>query len=213
MLETLTFVHRYAARGAGGLPVTLLLLHGTGGDETSLLPIAAEVAPGTELLSPRGQTVIENQRRFFPVTNAGQFDADELEYRTAEVAGFVQEAAQRYGFDARRVVALGYSNGAAMAASLLLLRPRLLAGAVVLRPPMPPAPRRLPDLYDRPILIAGGRRDELVAPSDSERLAEVFRSARADVTLRMEDAGHKLRPAEMREIQRWLAENFGSSKR
>jgi predicted esterase len=213
MLETLTFVHRYMPPGPGGLPVTLLLLHGTGGDETSLLPIAAEVAPRTEVLSPRGQTVIENMRRFFPVTDGGHLDPDELGYRTAEVASFVQEAAHSYGFDARRVVALGYSNGAAMAASLLLLRPRLLAGAVVLRPPLPPAPQRLPDLYDRPILIAGGRRDELVSPSDAERLAEVFRSARADVTLRMEDAGHKLRPAEMREIKRWLVENFGSFER
>ena len=209
MLQTLTFVHRYMPAKPGGLPITLLLLHGTGGDATSLLPIAAEVAPGTALLSPQGKTVIENMRRFFPVTNAGQFDRDELAYRTAELASFVQEAAETYGFDPRRVVALGYSNGAAMAASMLFLRSRLLAGAAILRPLMPPTPARQPDLSGKPVLVAGGRHDELVPPMDAERLAAVLRSARAEVTLRWEDAGHKLRPAEMQAIKQWLANNFG----
>ncbi len=209
MFQTLTFVHRYVPPKPGGLPVTLLLLHGTGGDENSLLPIAADVAPGTALLSPQGKTVIDGMRRFFPVTNSGHLDRDELEYRTAEVAGFVQEAAQSYGFDSRRVVALGYSNGGAMAASLMLLRPRLLAGAAILRPILPPTPARIPDLSGKPVLVAGGRHDELAPPLDSERLADVMRSARADVTLRWEDAGHKLRPAEMQAIKLWLENHFG----
>ncbi len=208
MLRTLTFVHRYQPAGAGGLPVTLLLLHGTGGDETSLLPLAADVAPGTALLSPQGKTMIEDMRRFFPMGANGEIDRDELQYQTAEVAEFLQEAAHTYGFDPARVAALGYSNGAAMAASLLLLRPHLLMGAVILRPVLPPAPPRLPDLSGRPVLIAGGRHDDLAAPQDAERLAEVLRSAGARVTLHMEDAGHKLRPGEFRLLKRWMIANL-----
>src|SRR3974377_1296139 len=102
MFQTLTFVHRYVPPKPGGLPVTLLLLHGPGGDEDSVLPIAADVAPGTALLSPQGKTVVDGMRRFFPVPGSGHLDRDELAYRTTEVAEFVQEAARSYGFDSRR---------------------------------------------------------------------------------------------------------------
>ncbi len=207
-LQTLSFVHRYVPAQPGGLPVTLLLLHGTGGDETSLLPLAADIAPGTALISPRGKTLIEDMRRFFPMGPDGQIDRDELQYQTVEVAEFLQAAAQEYDFDARRVVALGYSNGAAMAASLLLMRPRLLAGAVILRPVLPPVPLRLPNLTERPVLVAGGRQDALVSPQDAGRLAAILRSAGANVTLHEEDAGHKLRPGEIQMVKRWLAAHF-----
>jgi predicted esterase len=207
-IHNLSFVHRYIPAQPGGLPITLLLLHGTGGDETSLLPIAADAAPGTALLSPQGKTFIEDMRRFFPMGPNGQIDRDELQYQTAEVAEFLQEAARTYGFDARRVVALGYSNGAAMVASLLLLRPQLLAGAAILRPVLPPTPLRLPDLTGRPVFIAGGRQDALVPPQDAGRLAAILRSIGADVTLHEEDAGHKLRPGEIQMLKGWLAAHF-----
>lgn len=209
MLQTSTFVHRFVPGRAGGLPITLLVLHGTGGDETSMLPVAAEVAPGTALVSPQGKTVIDGMRRFFPTSEEGALDRDELEYRTAELADFVFGAAETYRFDLKRVVAMGYSNGAAMAASLLLHRPRLLAGAVIFRPVMPLLPRRLPDLGGRPVWIAGGRDDELAPPDDSARLADLFRASRADVTLRWEDAGHKLRPVEMAAAREWMVTRFG----
>lgn len=206
MLQTFTYVHRYSPPEPGGLPVTLLLLHGTGGDETSLVPIAAEIAPGTAYLSPRGKMVIDNMRRFFPNPGSDTLDRDEIAYRCAELAGFLYNAADSYGFDQRRVFGLGYSNGAAMAASLMLYHPRLLMGAIILRPVLPPAPYRLPDLQDKPVFIAGGRRDDLAPPQDAERLADLLRQAKADVTLRWEDAGHKLRPVEMKAARNWLRE-------
>jgi predicted esterase len=209
MLNTFTYVHRYEPPKAGGLPVTLLLLHGTGGDETSMLPLASEIAPGTGYISPRGKTVIDNMRRFFPNPGEEAIDRDEIAYRAAEVASFLYQASDTYGFDARRVVAMGYSNGAAMAGSILLYHPRLLLGAVIFRPVLPPAPHRLPDLGGRPVFIAGGRRDELAPPQDAEGLGELLRSAKADVTLRWEDTGHKLRPVEMQVARGWLKEKFG----
>ncbi len=212
MLETHTYVHRYQPAAAGGLPVTLLLLHGTGGDETSMIPLAAEVAPGTAYLSPRGKTVIQEMRRFFPNPGDEAIDRDEIAYRAAELAAFVYHAGDTYGFDPRRMVAMGYSNGAAMAGSLLLYHPKLLLGAVIFRPVLPPAPYRLPDLSGRPVFIAGGRRDELAAPEDSERLTRLLTAAKADVTLRMEDAGHKLRLVEMQTATAWLRAHFGGGE-
>ncbi len=209
MLNTFTYVHRYSPPQPGGLPVTLLLLHGTGGDETSMLPLAAEVAPGTAYCSPRGKMVIDNMRRFFPNPGEEQVDSDEIAYRAAELAAFVYNTADAYGFDPKRVVAMGYSNGAAMAASLLLYHPRLLLGALIFRPVLPPAPHRLPDLSGRPVFIAGGRQDALAAPHDSEELAKLLQAAKADVTLRWEDTGHKLRPVEMQVARDWLKEKFG----
>ncbi|HEX9117941.1 MAG TPA: alpha/beta hydrolase [Anaerolineae bacterium] len=209
MLNTLTYVHRFVPAEDGGLPVTLLLLHGTGGDETSMVPIANEVAPGTAYLSPRGKTVIEEMRRFFPNPGDDLIDRDEIAYKAAEMAAFVYQSGDAYGFDPRRMVAVGYSNGAAMAGSLLLYHPRLLLGAVIFRPVLPPAPYRLPDLKGRPVFIAGGRQDDLAEPEDSERLARLLRQAGADVTLRWEEAGHKLRPVEMQAARTWLVEHFG----
>jgi predicted esterase len=206
--QMLTFQHRYVPAQPDGLPLTLLLLHGSGGDETSLLPIAAEIAPGTALLSPRGATEADGVPRFLPLSQNLTLGQDVLSYRVAELAEFAQNAAAYYRFDVRRMVALGYSNGAAMAASLLLFRPRLLLGALILRPVMPTPPLQVPDLGARPVWIAGGRRDELAPPADAARLAELLQAAGADVSLRWEQAGHKLHRAEMLAARVWLAARF-----
>src|SRR5262249_25501268 len=140
------FIHRFEPAPPGGTDATLLLLHGTGGNENDLLPVGRAVAPHSALLSPRGRVLAHGMPRFFRRLAEGAFDHEDLVARTHELADFVAEAAKRYGFDAKRVIAAGFSNGANIAGSLMLLRPETLAGAILLRPMVPFEPKTPPDL-------------------------------------------------------------------
>jgi phospholipase/carboxylesterase/glyoxalase family protein len=198
----LGFVHRYVPARRADAP-TLLLLHGTGGDETDLLPLGEVLAPGAGLLSPRGQVREHGMPRFFRRLTEGVFDLDDLRFRTHELASFVAAAA--YGFDPRRVIAVGYSNGANIAASLLLTHPGVLSGAVLFHAQVPLEPQEAPTLSGVPVFLTGGRADPLVRPAETERLAVLLREAGADVTLRWQPNGHTLSPQELDEARRWLA--------
>lgn len=203
----LDFVHIHEA---GSSPLTLLLLHGTGGDEQALVPLGRQLAPRARLLSPRGK-VLENgaQTRFFRRLAEGVFDTEDLIFRTHELADFVQAASGVYGFDLKSVVAVGYSNGANIAGALLLLRPEVLGGALLLRPMVPLLPDSLPALENRPVLIAAGENDELIPNDQPEALAALLRRAGADVTLRWEPATHKLSRQELDEAANWLRSRWG----
>jgi predicted esterase len=200
----LGFVHRYVPAQRAGAP-TLLLLHGTGGDETDLLSLGEVLAPEAGLLSPRGQVREHGMPRFFRRLAEGVFDLDDLRFRTHELAGFVAAAAAAYGFDARRVIAVGYSNGANIAASLLLTHPGVLCGAVLFHAQVPLEPQEAPNLSGVPVFLTGGRADPIVRPAETERLAALLREAGADVTLRWQPNGHTLSPREVDEARRWLA--------
>ena len=202
------FVHRFVPGSAGSGAPVLLLLHGTGGDENSLLDFGRSVYPGAPLLSPRGQVLEQGMPRFFRRLAEGVFDEPDLIHCTHELADFVGAAATRYGFDPRRVVAFGYSNGANIAAATLLLRPGTLAGAVLLRAMTPLKPAHPPDLAGVPVLLAAGRHDPLVPASNIETLAAMLRDAGASATLRWSEAGHQLTAPEIEEARRWLAANF-----
>jgi predicted esterase len=121
------------------------------------------------------------------------------------VAAFVAGAATHHGFDGAPVVAVGFSNGANMAASLLLLEPGVLAAAVLFRAMVPIVPDPLPSLPGTPVLIANGRTDPLVTPEDTERLAALLREAGANVTLDWDPAGHLLTAASLARAAAWLA--------
>jgi phospholipase/carboxylesterase/glyoxalase family protein len=200
----LGFVHRYVPARRADAP-TLLLLHGTGGDETDLLPLGEVLAPGAGLLSPRGQVREHGMPRFFRRLTEGVFDLDDLRFRTHELASFVAAAAAAYGFDPRRVIAVGYSNGANIAASLLLTHPGVLSGAVLFHAQVPLEPQEAPTLSGVPVFLTGGRADPIVRPAETERLAALLREAGADVTLRWQPNGHTLSPQELDEARRWLA--------
>ncbi len=195
-------VHRYLP---GRTATTLLVLHGTGGDENDLLPLAAELAPGANLLAPRGPVLEHGMPRFFRRLAVGVFDLEDLARRTAELGRFVRDAATRYGFDPARVIALGYSNGANIAAALLLSDGAALAGGLLLRPTLPFVPERLPDLRGKPILIAAGRRDPYAPVERVEELASLLRRAGAGVELNWNDGGHGLEPDEIESAKRWIA--------
>jgi len=199
----LDFVHEYVP-AEGGSSKTLLLLHGTGGNEHDLLPMGRELGDGAGLLSPRGKVLENGMPRFFRRLAMGVFDIEDLKFRTHELAQFVKAAASHYGFDSARVTALGYSNGANIAAALLLLRPEVLAGAALLRPMIPLTPDRLPDLKSVPVFLAGGRRDPIVRPEQTAQLAELLGKAGADVEVHWSPGGHELSTGDLTAAKHWM---------
>lgn len=175
----------------------LLLLHGTGGDEHDLLPLGRQLAPGSALLSPRGDVIEQGMPRFFRRFAEGVFDLADVQKRTNALADFITAAARQHRFDAARLTAVGFSNGANIAASLLLLRPESLAAAVLLRPMVVFEPAALPHLAGKRVLISAGAHDPIVPPEHPPRLAAMLRSAGAEVTLRTQAAGHGLVPGDL----------------
>jgi phospholipase/carboxylesterase len=200
--QDLGFVHRYFP---GDSEVTLLLLHGTGGDENDLVPLGRELAPGAGILSLRGKVSEYGAARFFRRLAEGVFDQEDLVLRTHELAEFIQAAADEYGFDLSRLVAVGYSNGANIAASLMLLHPGLLRAAVLFRAMVPFEPEEPPDLSGMPLFLAAGRGDRMISPEHTERLAEILREAGADLDIRWRDTGHGLTYEEVAEAKEWLS--------
>ncbi len=201
------FIHRFLPAGPGTGPAagtTLLLLHGTGGDEGDLVPLGRALLPGAALLSPRGRVLERGMPRFFRRLAEGVFDQEDLARRTDELAAFLQGAATRYGFDPGRVVAVGFSNGANIAASLLLRHPGRLRGAVLLSPMVPFEPEPEPDLGGTPVFIGAGKADPIAPPAQAERLAQLLRAAGAQVTLHWHPSGHTLTPDEVDAARLWL---------
>jgi phospholipase/carboxylesterase len=189
----------------GESDVTLLLLHGTGGGEDDLVPLGRELAPRAAMLSPRGKVSEYGAARFFRRLAEGVFDHEDLVRRTHELADFVEAASQQYGFNPSKVVAAGYSNGANIAASLMLLHPGLLQAAVMFRAMVPFEPEESPDLSGMPVFLAAGRRDQMIPPQNAERLAEILTEAGADLDLRWRDTGHALTYEEVAEAKDWLS--------
>jgi predicted esterase len=186
----LGFVHRYIPGGPD--KPTLLLLHGTGGDENDLLPLGEALLPGAPRLSPRGKVLENGMPRFFRRLAEGVFDLDDLKKRTHELANFVEAAVEAYALGARRPVAVGFSNGANIAAAMLLLRPTVLGGALLIRPMVPLVPDAMPDLRGVRVQINAGQVDPLVPPPQSEALGKLLTDAGASVDLRWIAGGHAL---------------------
>ena len=196
-MKPLTYVHRFEpATVANATPV--LLLHGTGGNEADLLPLGRQLAPGSALLSPRGDVSEHGMPRFFRRFAEGVFDLDDVARRTHALADFIADAATSYGFDPGKLAALGYSNGANIAASLLLLRPEALVRAVLLRPMVVLQPKTLPDLSGKHVTLLSGRHDPIVPVDHPPQLAKMLRQAGAQVDLHWLDTGHQLTEEDLR---------------
>jgi len=195
------FVHQFV-QGAG--PLTILLLHGTGGDETDLIPIGKLLAPEANLLSPRGKVVENGALRFFRRLQPGVFDEEDIKMRAAELAEFVAESSKERQFDISRVYALGYSNGANIAQALMLLHPGLLAGAAMLRPMPVIEPNPLPELGGKPVLIAAGDDDHMTTEQLTNKLAATLSKAGAKVDVKWIAAGHELTPYDFQAIKTYF---------
>ncbi|HEX5851448.1 MAG TPA: alpha/beta hydrolase [Rubrobacter sp.] len=204
MTPDLGFDHRYLPAGDRG-GATLLLLHGTGGNEEDLIPLGQELLPGAAILSPRGKVSEHGAPRFFRRLAEGVFDHEDLLFRTHELAAFVEAAAEEYGFDRSKIIAVGYSNGANVAASTILLHPGLLRAAVLFRAMVPFEPESAPDLTGMPVFLAAGRMDRMIPPDNTQRLAEILTGAGADVDLRWRNVGHPLTYEEVGEAGEWIA--------
>jgi phospholipase/carboxylesterase len=201
MSSDLGFIHRFVPGDDARAP--LLLLHGTGGDENDLIPLANRVAPGATLLSPRGKSNEHGMARFFRRSPDGVWDIEDFKSATTDLAEFVRRAATAYGIG--KPFALGYSNGANIGWSLLLKAPDLLAGAVLLRAMLPFDPRPLPSLADVPVLLIAGRHDELIPVERAGLLAALLGEAGAKVTYEVLPAGHGLTDEDLRLASGWLA--------
>jgi predicted esterase len=195
------FIHEFIP---GSSERTLLLLHGTGGNERDLIPLGRELDPRASLLSPRGKVLENGMPRFFRRLAEGVFDLEDLKKRTNELADFVAAAGQHYGFAAENVVAVGYSNGANIAASMLLLRPEILSAAILFRAMVPLVPETQPNLSSVRVWIGVGTNDPIIPTSETKRLAELLRTAGADVTMRHFPAGHELKAADVESAREWL---------
>ncbi len=201
MSDDLAFIHRFEPGNRLEAP-PLLLLHGTGGDESDLLSLGQAVSPGSALLSPRGKVLEHGMPRFFRRLSEGIFDEDDVRRRADELADFVEVARARYGIAAP--VALGYSNGANIAAALLLLRPDVLAGAILLRAMVPLSQSPQVDLRDKPVLIVSGKLDPIIPASNPAQLAALLANAGADVQHSVLPTGHQLSQTDLTVAREWV---------
>jgi phospholipase/carboxylesterase len=198
------FMHRFEAGTRPGA-TPLLLLHGTGGDENDLLPLGRAVAPGAALLSPRGKVLEHSMPRFFRRLAEGVFDEDDVRHQANALADFVGDARARYRIAAP--IALGYSNGANIAAAMLLLRPQVFSGAILLRAMVPLSAAPQGDLAAKPVLIISGAQDPVVPAENAARLADLLRASRAAVEHRVLPVGHALSNADATMARQWLRES------
>jgi phospholipase/carboxylesterase len=209
----LGFIHQFipSDNKKDSSSVTLLLLHGTGGDENDLVPIAKMLAPpNASILSPRGKVLENGMPRFFRRLAEGIFDIEDLKFRTNELADFVQNASRVYAFDLRLAMAIGFSNGANIAASMLLLRPEALSGAILFRPMIPVVPDILPHLSSKHILISAGLHDPIVPKQETKNLFDLLEKAGANVSLQWQNSGHELTPRDIRAARDWLSSFFSA---
>ena len=203
--KDLGFVHRFVPAEESASGETLIVLHGTGGDENDLIGIGQAIAPGAAILSPRGNVLENGAPRFFKRLAEGVFDPKEVRSRAQELARFIRAAISTYQLDASRVHGLGYSNGANTASTVMFIEPGLIQSAVLFRPMLVYEPEEQNDLHGTAVFISAGRMDPIVPVSSVERVAELFEAAHADVTLKWQLARHNLVPSEVREAADWFA--------
>lgn len=195
-------------KGTDPTAPTLLLLHGTGGTERDLLPLAAQIDTSASVLSVRGNVLENGMPRFFRRLAEGVFDEADLIFRTQELHDFINQAADEYEFDRNYVVAIGYSNGANIAGSLLFHIPHSLKGAILHHPMVPRRGIELPDLMDIPVFIGAGHNDPICSPQETEELSMLLNEAGASVTVHWEYSGHQLTGTEVKVAAEWYKEHF-----
>ena len=210
MNNGLDLIHRFISANskAKKSSLTLLLLHGTGGTEDDLIPLGNELTPDASILSVRGKVLENGMPRFFRRLEEGVFDLEDLKMRTDELADFILKSSSIYDFDLKTLVAVGYSNGANIGASVLLRRPEVLAGAILFRAMVPFIPDVLPDLSKKFIILLEGMRDPIVSRQEAESLLKIFNKAHSNVTIKWQGSGHNLTQEDIESAKKWLEINF-----
>lgn len=186
----------------------LLLLHGTGGNEWDLLPLAQIISPSSSVLSVRGNVLENGMPRFFRRLAEGVFDEEDLIFRTKELNDFLDQAAAEHQFDRSNIVAVGYSNGANIAGSLLFHYKDALRGAILHHPMVPRRGIELPQLSGIPVFMGAGKNDPISPAQETEELNQLLSAAGASVELHWEHFGHQLSPSEVDAAAKWFQRNF-----
>jgi len=204
MTDDIGFTHRFLPAEERASAETLLVLHGTGGDENDLIGIGQAVAPGAAILSPRGNVLENGAPRFFRRLAEGVFDPKEVRSRGEELARFIRAATSKYALNPERIFAMGYSNGANVASTVMLIDPELLRGAILFRPMLVLETDGSPDLSGKGVFVSAGRMDPIVPLKSVALLVDLLEASHAEVTLKWQQAGHNLLPGEVHEAANWL---------
>ncbi|MCM3575103.1 MULTISPECIES: alpha/beta hydrolase [Mesobacillus] len=195
-------------KGSNTSKPTLLLLHGTGGNENDLLPLANMIDPEASVLSVRGNILENGMPRFFRRLAEGVFDEEDLIFRTQELHEFLDEASEKYGFSRDHIIAVGYSNGANIAASLLFHYKNALKGAILHHPMVPRRGIELPELSGTEVFLAAGKNDPICPAQESEELSTILSAANASVEMHWENSGHQLTLSEVEAARDWYKGRF-----
>jgi predicted esterase len=188
--------------------LTLVLLHGTGGNEEDLIFLGKEIEPNASILSPRGKVLENGMPRFFRRLAEGVFDIEDLKFRTLELADFIQKCSLHYKFDLNQTIAVGFSNGANIATSILLLRHNILQGAILFRAMIPLVPNPLPDLSTKKILLSAGVNDPIVSRTETENLFRLFQKTNANIMVKWLDSSHNLIQEDILVARKWISNSF-----
>lgn len=198
-------IHRFTPGEGKNASTTLLLLHGTGGDEHDLVPLGASLLPGAATLSPRGAVSERGAARFFKRLAEGVFDLEDLALRTQHLIQFVNGAVEKYGLDRSRLVAVGLSNGANIAASVLLTTPGVFSHAILFRAMVPFEPKQPTKLGGTPVLLSSGEWDPIATPTQARRLQSLLTAAGAVASINFFNAGHELTRDDVLDAAHWIA--------
>lgn len=207
----LGYIHTWTPATGSDASRVLLLLHGTGGDEHDLLPLGRALDPSAALLSPRGNVLERGMPRFFRRLSEGVLDLEDVRTRAKELTEFVSAASLRYRFDTAQLTVAGFSNGANIAAAVLLLHPQMFRSAILLSPMLPIEPEAEPDLHGARVFVGAGRFDTITPPDQAEKLVRRLRAAGADVALHWASGGHAIDAEELAAAQKWLNATGGGS--
>lgn len=188
--------------------LTLVLLHGTGGNEEDLIFLGKKIEPNASILSPRGKVLENGLPRFFRRLSEGVFDLEDLRIRSHELADFIQKCSLHYKFDLENTIAIGFSNGANISVSMLFLRPEVLQGAILFRAMVPFIPDPLPNLSSKKVLLSAGLEDPIVSRNETENLYRVFQKTNAITTLKWQPSSHNLIQEDILVAKPWISYNF-----
>ena len=188
--------------------LTLVLLHGTGGNEEDLIFLGKKIEPNASILSPRGKVLENGLPRFFRRLSEGVFDLEDLRIRSHELADFIQKCSLHYKFDLENTIAIGFSNGANISVSMLFLRPEVLQGAILFRAMVPFIPDPLPNLSSKKILLSAGLEDPIVTRNETENLFRLFQKTNAIITLKWQPSSHNIIQEDILVAKPWISNNF-----
>jgi phospholipase/carboxylesterase len=192
----------------GNKKLTLVLLHGTGGNEEDLIFLGKKIEPNASILSPRGKVLENGMPRFFRRLSEGIFDLEDLRIRSHELADFIQKCSLHYKFDLEKTIAIGFSNGANISVSMLFLRPEVIKGAILFRAMVPFIPDPLPNLSSKKILLSSGLEDPIVSRNETENLFRLFQKTNAIITLKWQPSSHNLIQEDIVVAKPWISNNF-----